>query len=118
MSSSKSTTDKKQRRYKIEQKKAILDRYLKSGMTQVDFCKQEDISTWTLNQWMKKLSVKGKRAAERAPDPDHERDIAQLVALNNVPALPDQSYAADMDERLARVLGATIAEVIRRLRNS
>ena len=108
MSSSKQPRGK---RYTDEQKRDIVARSYASGMSQKDFCAQEGISGFSLHHWRKKFG----NGQVDMPEPDHVRDINQLALLNSIPpqGIP---VSDDVDERVAKILGATIAEVMRRLK--
>lgn len=106
----------KQKRYTEEQRRDIVQRYRDRGeMTQAEFCRLEGVTAFSVNSWMRNYKRKS-RKGETPPEPDHERDIAALQVLNSAPvALPAPSVD-DADERVARILGATIAEVLRRMK--
>lgn len=114
MSSSKPTSGRKARvNYSPRQKRQVVRSYRASGMTREAFCAENNVSVSSLDRW---LALYKERAEEVAPPPDHDRDINALVAMNTKVDLALAQDEASADERVAKILGATIAEVLRRMR--
>lgn len=115
------------RKFSDEQKRAYVEGF-KGDMLIRDYCAQVGITTTNMARWRKEFKA-SKRRKSKNNTPDHERDITALALLNNGGngtghvVLPTAEYPhapsnnnQEVDERLGVVLGATIAEIMKRLR--
>lgn len=116
------------RKFSDEQKRAYVEGF-KGDMLIRDYCAQVGITTTNMARWRKEFKA-SKRRKSKNNTPDHERDITALALLNNggngaghvvlptaeYPHAPSNNHNQEVDERLGVVLGATIAEIMKRLR--
>jgi transposase-like protein len=127
MSSSPLPNDKR-RTFTREQKLALVEQY-NAAPSKTKWRKQHRLASSLISRWKRGVGLdapggRRKRSGrKRRNGADHERDIAALAVLNapaprieRVPHHVNGTTSDDVDARLGVVLGATIAEIIKRLR--
>jgi len=101
----------KKRYYSDDEKQAIVDRFLNSGLTKSTFCKHENISASALYRWQKELYSTGKIKSAFIPvqagvELKSENNYLRLKIDNMVELLIpvgfDTSYVAKVIKELTR----------------
>ena len=84
--------------------------FLKSGLTQREYCRQNDINYWSFNQWKRRFDksdqdISMQKISLKLPDNLNQNDPIEVVLNNNIRLSIHDTFSPDTLRKLIAILG-------------
>jgi len=84
--------------------------FLKSGLTQREFCKQNNLNYWSFNQWKRRFDKSDQDSSMqelslKLPDKINQNDPIEIVLNNNIRLSIPDTFSPNTLRKLITILG-------------